>query len=160
MAYTRTHLLLFTNLSPGHNLEGYAKYLKSRSIFSTVNIFFPFNISSEDYNSSQRPSHQPFLHSTAIYISSLSSSLEIILLKGPFFTIKLITSYNASAAAMVVCSALVSYAGATSTISQAMMLIPSRPRRIVRSSRVDHPPVSGVPVAGATIHSLATETQR
>ena len=31
-----------------------------------------------------------------------------------------------------------------------MRLIPSRPRRIVRSSRVDQPPVSGGPVAGAT----------
>lgn len=71
-------------------------------------------------------------------------------LKGPFLTIKLITSYRASAAAMVVCSALVSYAGATSTMSAAIMLMPSRPRRIVRSSRVDQPPVSGVPVAGAT----------
>lgn len=92
------------------------------------------------------------VHLLVIYISSLvSSSLEIILLKGPFLTIKLITSYNASAAAMVVCSALVSYAGATSTISAAMMLMPSRPRRMVRSSRVDQPPVSGVPVAGATI---------
>lgn len=60
------------------------------------------------------------------------------------------TSYRASAAAMVVCSALVSYAGATSTMSAAMRLMPSRPRRMVRSSRVDQPPVSGVPVAGAT----------
>lgn len=39
---------------------------------------------------------------------------------------------------------------ATSTISAAMRLIPSRPLRMVRSSRVDQPPVSGVPVAGAT----------
>lgn len=60
------------------------------------------------------------------------------------------TSYRASAAAMVVCSAFVSYAGATSTMSAAMRLMPSRPRRMVRSSRVDQPPVSGVPVAGAT----------
>jgi hypothetical protein len=50
----------------------------------------------------------------------------------------------------VVSSALVSYAGATSTISAAMRLIPSNPLKIVRSSRVDQPPVSGVPVAGAT----------
>lgn len=39
---------------------------------------------------------------------------------------------------------------ATSTMSAAIKLMPSNPRRIVRSSRVDHPPVSGVPVAGAT----------
>jgi hypothetical protein len=52
---------------------------------------------------------------------------------------------------MVVSSALVSYAGATSTISAPMKLTPSRPRRMVRSSRVDQPPVSGVPVAGATV---------
>lgn len=56
-----------------------------------------------------------------------------------------------TAAAIVVSSALVSYAGATSTISAAIRLIPSSPRMIVRSSRVVHPPVSGVPVAGATI---------
>lgn len=36
-------------------------------------------------------------------------------------------------------------------MSAAMRLMPSRPRRMVRSSRVDQPPVSGVPVAGATI---------
>jgi len=52
---------------------------------------------------------------------------------------------------MVVSSALVSYAGATSTMSAAMKLMPSSPRRMVRSSRVDQPPVSGVPVAGATV---------
>jgi hypothetical protein len=43
----------------------------------------------------------------------------------------------------------VSYAGATSTISAETMRRPSRPLRMVRSSLVDHPPVSGVPVAGA-----------
>lgn len=52
---------------------------------------------------------------------------------------------------MVECSAFVSYAGATSTISAPIKLRPSRPRMIVRSSRVDQPPVSGVPVAGATV---------
>src|SRR4051812_11762927 len=35
-------------------------------------------------------------------------------------------------------------------MSAPMRLMPSRPRIIVRSSRVDQPPVSGVPVAGAT----------
>jgi hypothetical protein len=55
-----------------------------------------------------------------------------------------------TAAAIVVSSALVSYAGATSTISVAIRLMPSRPRMMVRSSRVVQPPVSGVPVAGAT----------
>ena len=55
---------------------------------------------------------------------------------------------------MVVSSALVSYAGATSTISAETMCKPSRPRRIVRSSRVDQPPVSGVPVAGAKAGSM------
>lgn len=78
-------------------------------------------------------------------------------------------SYRASAAAMVVSSALVSYAGyigrvvsthvhesgvivrtATSTMSAATMLRPLRPRMISRNSRVVQPPVSGVPVAGAT----------
>lgn len=39
---------------------------------------------------------------------------------------------------------------ATSTTSAPIRFSPSRPLRIVRSSRVDHPPVSGVPVAGAT----------
>jgi hypothetical protein len=34
-------------------------------------------------------------------------------------------------------------------MSAEMMFKPFRPRRIVRNSRVDHPPVSGVPVAGA-----------
>jgi hypothetical protein len=102
---------------------------------------------------SNEPSLQPPQHHAhcLIYRSFLAaSSSSIILLKGPFLTIKLITSYRASAAAIVVSSALVSYAGATSTISAAMRLIPSNPLKIVRSSRVDQPPVSGVPVAGAT----------
>ena len=81
--------------------------------------------------------------------SPLFSPLPITLI-GPLLTIKLMTSNNVSAAAMVVCSALVSYAGATSTISAATKLMPSSPRMIVRSSRVLQPPVSGVPVAGAT----------
>ena len=59
-----------------------------------------------------------------------------------------------SAAAMVVSSALVSYAGATSTISAETMCRPSRPRKMVRNSRVDQPPVSGVPVAGANAGSI------
>lgn len=83
--------------------------------------------------------------------TAYSSFCATIPLKGPFLTIKLMTSYSASAAAMVVSSAFVSYAGATSTISAAIKLMPSRPRMMVRSSRVDQPPVSGVPVAGATI---------
>jgi hypothetical protein len=37
-------------------------------------------------------------------------------------------------------------------MSAAIRLMPSRPRMMVRSSRVVQPPVSGVPVAGATIH--------
>lgn len=81
-------------------------------------------------------------------------------LNGPFLTIMLMTSNRISAAAIVVCSALVSYAGATSTISAATKLIPSRPRRIVRSSRVDQPPVSGVPVAGATNHHIIISLER
>ena len=76
-----------------------------------------------------------------------------MLLSGPFLTINDITSYKVSAAAIVVSSALVSYAGATSTISAATKLIPSKPRMIVLSSLVDHPPVSGVPVAGASVGS-------
>lgn len=79
-----------------------------------------------------------------------SPSCAIMALNGPLLTIRLITSNSASAAAIVVSSALVSYAGATSTMSAATKLMPSRPRRMVRSSRVDQPPVSGVPVAGAT----------
>lgn len=35
-------------------------------------------------------------------------------------------------------------------MSAPIKLSPSRPLKIVRNSRVDHPPVSGVPVAGAT----------
>ena len=54
----------------------------------------------------------------------------------------------------VVNSAFVSYAGATSTISAETMRRPSRPLRMVRSSLVDHPPVSGVPVAGAKAGSI------
>lgn len=83
-----------------------------------------------------------------IYSSSWSSSA--LMDRGPFLTINVMTSYSVSAAAMVVSSAFVSYAGATSTMSQAMKLMPSRPRMMVLSSRVDQPPVSGVPVAGAT----------
>jgi len=52
---------------------------------------------------------------------------------------------------MVDSSALVSYAGATSTMSAPTKFRPSRPRMMVRSSRVDQPPVSGVPVAGASV---------
>ena len=59
-----------------------------------------------------------------------------------------------SAAAIVVNSAFVSYAGATSTISAETMWRPSKPLRIVRNSRVDQPPVSGVPVAGAKAGSI------
>ena len=84
-----------------------------------------------------------------------SSSCITVALNGPFLTIMLMTSNRTSAAAIVVCSAFVSYAGATSTISAATKLIPSRPRRMVRSSRVDQPPVSGVPVAGATLWGVS-----
>lgn len=59
-----------------------------------------------------------------------------------------------SAAAIVVNSAFVSYAGATSTMSAETMWRPSKPLKIVRNSRVDHPPVSGVPVAGAKAGSI------
>ena len=59
-----------------------------------------------------------------------------------------------SAAAIVVNSAFVSYAGATSTISAETMWRPSKPLRMVRNSRVDQPPVSGVPVAGAKAGSI------
>lgn len=59
-----------------------------------------------------------------------------------------------SAAAMVVSSAFVSYAGATSTRSAETIFNPSRPRMMVRSSRVVQPPVSGVPVAGANAGSM------
>ena len=55
---------------------------------------------------------------------------------------------------MVVNSAFVSYAGATSTMSAETMRRPSRPLKMVRSSLVDHPPVSGVPVAGAKAGSI------
>lgn len=41
----------------------------------------------------------------------------------------------------------------TSTMSAATKFSDSRPRRMVRISRVDQPPVSGVPVAGATSQS-------
>jgi hypothetical protein len=51
-------------------------------------------------------------------------------------------------------SAFVSYAGATSTRSAETIFKPSRPLKIVRSSRVDQPPVSGVPVAGANAGSM------
>ena len=81
---------------------------------------------------------------------SSSAPSATILFNGPCLTINDITSNRISAAAIVVCSAFVSYAGATSTISAAMKLMPSSPRMMVRSSRVDQPPVSGVPVAGAT----------
>ena len=63
------------------------------------------------------------------------------------------TSNSVSAAAIVVNSAFVSYAGATSTISAATKLTPSNPRMIVLNSRVLQPPVSGVPVAGANAGS-------
>ena len=100
------------------------------------------------------PSHNsPFFPSPLTESASpspLASPLPITLM-GPLFTIRLMTSNSVSAAAMVVCSALVSYAGATSTMSAATKLMPSRPRMMVRSSRVDQPPVSGVPVAGATM---------
>ena len=59
-----------------------------------------------------------------------------------------------SAAAIVVNSAFVSYAGATSTISAETMWRPSKPLKMVRNSRVDQPPVSGVPVAGAKAGSI------
>lgn len=52
---------------------------------------------------------------------------------------------------LTVSSAFVSYAGATSTISAATKLMPSRPLMMVLNSLVDQPPVSGVPVAGATV---------
>lgn len=68
------------------------------------------------------------------------------LLRGPRLTIRLMTSKRTSAAAMVVSSAFVSNIGATSTRSAATRLTPSRPRMMVRSSRVVHPPVSGVPL--------------
>lgn len=48
---------------------------------------------------------------------------------------------------------------ATSTMSAATRLRCSRPRMMVRSSRVDQPPVSGVPVAGATNYQLCSQLQ-
>ena len=93
-----------------------------------------------------------FVHSSpsSPFFPLSTASSPPIALRGPLFTIMLMTSNKVSAAAMVVSSALVSYAGATSTMSAATKFIPSRPRRMVRSSRVDQPPVSGVPVAGAS----------
>jgi hypothetical protein len=44
-------------------------------------------------------------------------------------------------------------------MSAAIKLSPSKPRRIVLNSLVDHPPVSGVPVAGATILSVSIVQQ-
>ena len=84
---------------------------------------------------------------SSVSASSVSDTVSLI---GPFFTINVMTSKRVSAAAIVVSSAFVSYAGATSTMSAATKLMPSSPRMMVRSSRVDQPPVSGVPVAGAT----------
>ena len=84
---------------------------------------------------------------------SLSYASPLSTVSGPLLTINVITSYSVSAAAIVVNSAFVSYAGATSTISAATKLIPSSPLIIVLNSLVDHPPVSGVPVAGANAGS-------
>lgn len=95
-------------------------------------------------------SHLVFPAFTFSLPHSSSCSLPPSMLNGPFFTMSVMTSYSTSAAAMVVCSAFVSYAGATSTISAAIRLTPSRPLMMVRSSLVLQPPVSGVPVAGAT----------
>jgi hypothetical protein len=91
---------------------------------------------------------------------SLATTVWAFPLRDPALTMRLMISYSASAAAMVVCSALVSYAGATSTMSAPIRLIPSKPRMMVRSSRVDQPPVSGVPVAGATGHVSTGYTPR
>jgi hypothetical protein len=55
--------------------------------------------------------------------------------------------HTTSAAASVVVSPRVSYAGATSTTSAPTTWRPLRPSRTARSSRVDQPPGSGVPVA-------------
>lgn len=98
------------------------------------------------------PHHRPRLTLSLFLPPSYSfpSPFQLGLI-GPLFTIIVITSRSVSAAAMVVNSAFVSYAGATSTISAAMKLRPSSPRMMVRSSRVDQPPVSGVPVAGASV---------
>ena len=46
--------------------------------------------------------------------------------------------------------------GATSTISAPMISRPLRPSSIERSSRVDHPPTSAVPVAIALYQLLST----
>jgi hypothetical protein len=66
-----------------------------------------------------------------------------------------------SAAATDVVSAIESYGGLTSTTSAPTRLTPSRPLMKRFSSRVVHPPDSGVPVAGAmlgsrTRHALAS----
>lgn len=53
-----------------------------------------------------------------------------------------------SAAASTVVSPVLSYAGATSTTSPPTIGRPARPSSTLRSSRLDHPPGSAVPVAG------------
>ena len=92
------------------------------------------------------PGYQHASTHLARHSHSHSSSPPTVLLRGPRLTMMLMTSNSTSAAAMVVSSALVSKMGATSTRSAATILTPSRPRRMVRSSRVVQPPVSGVPL--------------
>lgn len=62
-------------------------------------------------------------------------------------TIRSTREWTISAAANAVISPWLSNGGATSTTSAPTTLSPSRPARMERSSLVDHPPLSGVPVA-------------
>ena len=113
------------------------------------------------YGTTKTSFHLPFSPINSSPSPTVSSPSRSIPQKGPVPNIHEVTRVIyigletlTSAAAMVVSSAFVSYAGATSTISAETMCNPSRPRKMVRNSRVDHPPVSGVPVAGANAGSI------
>lgn len=95
---------------------------------------------------------QRFLQVSSHQSSSLNTRLGAFLV----FTIDAKISTIRSAAATEVVSAIVSYGGDTSTTSAPTRVTPSRPLMNLFSSRVVHPPDSGVPVAGAMLGSRTT----
>ena len=118
--------------------------------FTTTSFYLPFSHFTTSINQSILHLPQRCLRHHTQYLKKDLFPITIRVTREIYIGLETLTS----AAAMVVSSAFVSYAGATSTISAETICRPSRPRKMVRNSRVDHPPVSGVPVAGANAGSI------
>lgn len=98
----------------------------------------------------QKKKKNIYIYSSSFETARLPSNVLCFVMPARMSTMR-------SAAAMDVVSATESYGGLTSTTSAPTRLMPSRPLSRRFSSRVVHPPDSGVPVAGAMLGSRTAD---